>query len=371
MSVLAQVKGRMLRTDAGRLRLAVLGVAAGLLIPVAVAHACSPSAYMNLDKARYLTAHTVRITGYQFDPAAATPVTLEWASGATIGQAPIAADGTWSLSFALPASMHPGEYLLLAKAQSADGQMIAGLPARAVITITVPAVPPAPKRQPRPVVKPTHRSRPAPTPHRTAQTGSHGSLVVVAPVRSQATPPPPAVGSARAAPLAVVHRAAAVRGHARNATRLRSRTAHPFKPDSLPADLWPARVRTVVPAQPALPWVVLGLAALGLLTLGGAGGAAVALRCRPRPPVDLAEVNPVGADPVAASPVQVALLEADLITAELAEAELAEAELAEVELAEADVAEPELVEVALIEADLADIDLAEEELQEIIAGVER
>jgi hypothetical protein len=245
-------------------------MAAAALAAAAAAYACTPQAYMDLSGGvpspkgapSFPPGSTVTVNGHLFDPAAATPVTLRWgANGPAIGQAAISSEGTWTLTFTIPADTAQGTYVLYAEAFDANGSIITGLPARVALPVGLPPIP-APQR-PAPKVTPTVTPRAA-TP-RAAPTPSAPATKVVTPVAPsaltvEAGPPRTNVVRYGAAPLLA---------------------ATPLPPAATPGAAPSLPVVTAAAHPSSTPWYALALGAAALLVLGAAAGGLVASRRRP------------------------------------------------------------------------------------------
>ena len=125
--------------------LMALVLAAVAVIPVAIAMACNPQAYLTLDKASYVPGDTVKVSGSFFRASTAITVSLDrTGQSATVTSS---SNGSLSTSFALPASAPTGGYSVSATGIDPDtGGVINGLPARSsfVVANAVPASTPAP-----------------------------------------------------------------------------------------------------------------------------------------------------------------------------------------------------------------------------------
>lgn len=271
-----------------------LTVMAVILVFAAKAFACTPQSNIFLDTLKSRPGQVVSGHGVGFGPAAAPGVTsvqvrLDTVSGPVLWSGSSAANGYFAFSFTV-SPMALGYHVIVAIPQAAPQDL-----SRAVLQVAAPVVP-RPK---------THLARPK---TRAGTPKAHSAPPKTRPVSSpHAAPPvsrrvgprvPASVTPAVAVPIA--HRAPTSRRYppsprpARKVTRVRSPAFRTHVTVPLPSDPWsaPARVEPQAkPAQPALPWVGVGLVALGLLALGGAGGAFVALRLRPPPPVDRAEAE--------------------------------------------------------------------------------
>ncbi len=278
---------------AKRRLLLLLLVSAFVAAPVALT--CTPSAYMTLDGPNrpspdrpFSPGDTVTVSGFLFDPAAATPVRLSWGpNGAVIAETAVSEKGTWEVTFQIPAETATGSYLLYAIAYAANGSVINGLPARVLLPVKAPA-PPAdePQREPE---TPGVTDEPAPVPEATEEPRGEADAasapqaatrsapvapVAEAPMTPQATPvPETAIATDRPARTNVIRFAPA--------------------PRLIEAPLPPVAAPSSAPALPVvdeasdgvLPWWLLALGAVGLLLLGGAAGMLVRGRERtPEPP---------------------------------------------------------------------------------------
>lgn len=89
----------------------------------------------------YPPGETVTMKGFDFDSEAVTPVTVHWGgdTGPIVAEAPIADDGTWTVSFPIPASAEPDQtYRLSLQARGADGQMAEALPLQTAVRVVTP-----------------------------------------------------------------------------------------------------------------------------------------------------------------------------------------------------------------------------------------
>jgi hypothetical protein len=228
------------------------------LLGASVAAACTPQAYLTLDKRSYQPGDPVTVTGNQFKPEAATPATVRL-SGSVVAETPIRSDGSWTASFRLPAELAAGAYVVSAEARESDGQFVEGLPAR----IALPVVAPSPAREP----SGGAGDRGAP------EAASREAPSIPQPVSAEIAPVPDDLlaRSSEATRTNLVTYQPEPRLERVSVTD----TARPGTADRLTA------VLTSVD-EGGVPWYALALAAAGLLLAGGAAGALVASR-RPIP----------------------------------------------------------------------------------------
>lgn len=238
----------------------LVGLVTGLgLLGASVAAACTPQAYLTLDKRSYRSGDPVTVIGNQFKPEAATPVTITL-NGSVVGETPIRSDGSWTSSFTLPEELAAGAYVISAEAREADGQLVEGLPAR----IALPVVAPSPARE------------------HTGGAGDRGSEEASSITKAPSIPQPV---STEVAPVPDDQLA-----RSSEATRTNLVTYQPEPRLERVSVRDAARAGTAEPLPAAfatddeggVPWYSLALAAIGLLLAGGAAGAFVASR-RPIP----------------------------------------------------------------------------------------
>jgi hypothetical protein len=113
-------------------------LAAGVLIPAAIAWACNPQAYLTLDKAAYAPGDSVRVSGSFFKNEVQITVTLD-----RTGQSAVvttSGNGAFSTTFTLPANAPTGGYTAQAVGYEPDGSITPGLPARGSLSVAEPQV---------------------------------------------------------------------------------------------------------------------------------------------------------------------------------------------------------------------------------------
>jgi hypothetical protein len=311
-------------------RVLVIVAAAIFLAAAAAALACTPQAYLMfgepLDNTGtpadspsavrlFQPGETVTISGYLFEPTAATPVTLRWGiDGPVIAEVGVNTDGTWTTTFVLPADIAPGAYILSAWAYDASGQLITGLPARTTLTVAGPGAPGS--TAPPPVIAeaeldvgatnaqrrernaPPARTARAPTRRRPAAAPRRSRPAPVAPLPRAPAAPAPAVAETPTF-SEVTPPAPAERSHIPTRTNpIRFSPAPLLRMHSLPRADEPGATAQLPVAKASerkptsLAWPVLLLGALGFLLLGAAaGGAIVARRRLPVGPVDGVEAE--------------------------------------------------------------------------------
>ena len=119
--------------------LVALVLAAGALIPAALAWACNPQAYLTLDKASYAPGDVVRVSGSFFKNEVQITVTLD-----RTGQSAVvttSGNGAFSTTFTLPANAPMGGYTAQAVGYEPDGSITPGLPARGSLAVAEPQAP--------------------------------------------------------------------------------------------------------------------------------------------------------------------------------------------------------------------------------------
>lgn len=123
-------------------RCSLAAVLAGLALASAPAAAAHGIATVALDKASYQPGDAVVVSGVFVDPDFAVvtePVTVRIGiDGPVVGQAPVAADGTWTLTFAVPAETVLGAYALHAEVLDASGSLVKNLIALATLQVGPP-----------------------------------------------------------------------------------------------------------------------------------------------------------------------------------------------------------------------------------------
>ena len=105
---------------------------ASVLVPVAVALACNPQAYLTLDRAQYAPGQNVRVTGSFFKGNTAITVSLDRTAQSTT--VTTTANGSFQTTFALPGTAPTGGYTVQAIGYE-NGDVIPGLPARASFSV--------------------------------------------------------------------------------------------------------------------------------------------------------------------------------------------------------------------------------------------
>ena len=247
------------------------------------------------------------VNGVRFDAGAATPITLRWGStGPAIAQAPIGIDGTWTVTFQLPADIPDGTYVIYAEAFAADGSLIEGLPAREFIRVLAPAVvqppapvsppaasPPAPPAATRPATRPKQVKQKPQTRAVAVPRPKHATTVQTAPVTPRTIPVAPLPPGPVALPLipAPADGSSSVTHVHRFAPAPRVESA-PLPKVAAPGES-PALAAVSAEAEPGTSqWLILALGGLGLLLIGAAGGGFVlARRWPPVPPTDVVEAE--------------------------------------------------------------------------------
>ena len=235
---------------------------------------------------------TVTVSGFLFDPAAATPVRLSWGpNGAVIAEAAVSAAGTCEVTFPIAAETAIGSYLLYAIAYAADGSVINGLPARVLLPVKAPA---APTEEPQPQPQtPGVTDEPAPVPEATKEPRAETDERNVPQAAAPSAPVAPAAGTPATQQATPVPETAIATDRPARTNVIRFAPA----PRLVDAPLPPVATPAAAPALPvldeaadsALPWWLIALGALGLLLLGGAAGALV--RGRELPPEPRADTS--------------------------------------------------------------------------------
>jgi len=118
-----------------------LAVTAGVLIPVALAMACNPQAYLTLDKSQYAPGDSVRVSGSFFKGNTNITVSLGTGQSATVTTS---GNGSFQATFPLPGGTSSGGYTVSAIGFEAGGDVINGLPARASFSVAAAQSTPAP-----------------------------------------------------------------------------------------------------------------------------------------------------------------------------------------------------------------------------------
>ncbi len=300
----------------------ILAALAGLsLVPAAYAHGI---ATISVPEAAYQPGADVVVQGQFVDPeiaALAAPATVTLGiDGPVVGLAPIAADGTWTLTFALPQGVPLGTYVLAASVLNPDGGLVTPLLARAQLVVGTPAPAPADATASAPSL--TEESAPLDTLRR------GGAFFAAAAPAVSAVAPRPANGRVvqpAANPRSTLHAAPVVRArsHVRTTPLVRARPhvrttrivhaaptllarpvvaspapvvaaprvtpvvphlqhATPARPPTpiTPAHAISARGTPTVQRHSTTPWLTLLLAAGGLLLLLNAAGTWALLRAR-------------------------------------------------------------------------------------------
>ncbi len=123
------------------LALAALSVAASILVPVAIAMACNPQAYLTLDRAQYAPGDSVRVSGSFFKNNAQVTVSIDRTGQSTT--VTTSGNGAFQATFALPSNAGTGGYSVTAIGYEANGDVVAGLPARASFSVAAAQTAPA------------------------------------------------------------------------------------------------------------------------------------------------------------------------------------------------------------------------------------
>jgi len=119
-----------------------LSVAASILVPVAIAMACNPQAYLTLDRAQYAAGDSVRVSGSFFKNNAQVTVSVDrTGQSATVTTS---GNGAFQATFALPSNAGTGGYSVTAIGYEANGDVVAGLPARGSFSVAAAQAAPAP-----------------------------------------------------------------------------------------------------------------------------------------------------------------------------------------------------------------------------------
>lgn len=297
--------------------LATMGVASVALAAAAVAWACTPQANIFLDQSSARAGQVVGGHGVGFGPGntpGVTEVQLRFnsMSGPALWSGSSDAQGYLAFSFTVPA-VAPGYYVIVAQRASAPDE-----PYRAVLEVVAPAAA-KPKQTAPAAAKPKHTAPAASHPvtpsvqhQATAPAASHPSPPIPATTISASTRAPAAAPQAAPARPAQVTQPTAAPAQTRPVARARHRMVVQASPQRVrlapPAAAHPQPISRARAARVhrsrglEVPWYLLTLAALALLTAaGGAGGAYVGRRRRPRAPLAAIEAeSPAPIDPVEA-----------------------------------------------------------------------
>lgn len=233
------------------MRLVVCVAVLGLLgaLGASGAAACTPLAHLLLDQRSYEPGDRVTVTGNQFKPDAATPVRVTL-NGGVVGETSIQTDGSWTLSFSLSNELAAGMYVVSAEAREADGRLVEGLPAKITLPVVVPS---------------EGGGQGAPATDRQPDEGG----AVPQPVSTEVAPLP-------AEEVASSAQATRTNPVAYQAAPQLERLTLPQASRAGTAERLPVVAASI--DEGAMPWASLALAGVGLLLLGGAGGAFVASR---------------------------------------------------------------------------------------------
>lgn len=201
-----------------------LALAAGALIPAALALACNPQAYLTLDKSQYAPGDSVRVTGSFFRGDANITVSLDRTGQASTVRT--SGNGSFQTTFALPAGAPSGGYTVSAIGYESNGDVINGLPARA--SFSVAAAQAAPQPSP-PAAETPAASEPA------AQTAQPAAGQPSAPQATRPVQPRPTTSSRDASgfrePGVTSEPNVQTSGTARSTTRRATRAATPAGAD--------------------------------------------------------------------------------------------------------------------------------------------
>lgn len=124
------------------LGLAALSLTASILVPVAIAMACNPQAYLTLDRAQYAPGDSVRVSGSFFKNNAQVTVSIDRTGQSTT--VTTTGNGAFQVTFALPSNAGTGGYSVTAIGYEANGDVVAGLPARGSFSVAAAQAAPAP-----------------------------------------------------------------------------------------------------------------------------------------------------------------------------------------------------------------------------------
>lgn len=127
-------KNQELTVDRIRRRRAVivLALACVLAVPAAVAFACSPQAYLRLDRSAYVAGGQMQVSGAFFNSRAQLTISSE--PSATDGAVTASSNGSFTTQIPVPST--PGSYTISAVGYESDGSVTNGLPARASFDVT-------------------------------------------------------------------------------------------------------------------------------------------------------------------------------------------------------------------------------------------
>lgn len=165
----------------GRRWLGLAAVAAvAVLIPAALALACSPQAYLTLNGS-FAPGDTVRVSGSFFVKDTAITVSLDPTSQSKVVMA--SSSGSFQTSFTLPANAPFGGYTVTAIGYDSNGDVIQGLPQKASFAVTPPTA-----AQPQPQPQPSSTPVATATPQATSQSAPAGSQPVATTSRPAARP---------------------------------------------------------------------------------------------------------------------------------------------------------------------------------------
>jgi len=141
-------------------------MAACAVIPAALALACNPQAYLTVGS-QYAPGDSVRVSGSFFKSDTNITVSIDrTGQSATLRTS---ANGAFQATFALPANAPSGGYSVQAIGFEANGDVIAGLPARGSFSVAAASAAPAPAAATAPAPQPSvQSSAPAPSPTATA-----------------------------------------------------------------------------------------------------------------------------------------------------------------------------------------------------------
>ncbi len=175
------------------------------VIPAALALACNPQAYLTVGS-QYAPGDSVRVSGSFFKNDTNITVSIDrTGQSATVRTS---ANGAFQATFALPANAAAGGYTVQAIGFEANGDVIAGLPARGSFSVAAAAAPaPASAPTAAPAAQPSvQSSAPAPSPTATAAPAARptprpvASAPPVSGFREPSVVSEPAVQSSRPAP---------------------------------------------------------------------------------------------------------------------------------------------------------------------------
>ncbi len=124
------------------LGLAALSLTASILVPVAIAMACNPQAYLTLNQATYAPGDSVRVSGSFFKNNAQVTVSVDRTGQSTT--VTTSGNGAFQATFALPSNAGTGGYSVTAIGYEANGDVVAGLPARGSFSVAAAQATPAP-----------------------------------------------------------------------------------------------------------------------------------------------------------------------------------------------------------------------------------